>query len=164
MPEGRRKRPSESLEYGLNAITAILLGVMAFAICAQVFGRYVLDDAPGWSEEVAKFLMAWMTMVAAGALARRDGHIAVTVLVDRLPGPLATLTGAFRDVLILGMAMTLAWFGYLFAEFGLSTRASATEIPMVWPYAAIPAGGVLISLMLILRRIEDFHDAREAAR
>lgn len=161
-PEGRVLRPSEVLQRILNTLSAVFLGVMAFAICAQVFGRYVLDDAPGWSEEVAKFLMAWMTMVAAGALVRDDGHISVTVLTDRLPSAVAMLIAALRDMLILGMAMILAYFGFLFAEFGLNSRASATEISMAWAYAAIPAGGLLVAVMLVLKRIEDFRDRREA--
>lgn len=160
--EGRLLRPSEILQRILNTLSAIFLGVMAFAICAQVFGRYVLDDAPGWSEEVAKFLMAWMTMVAAGALIRDDGHISVTVLTDRLPSAVAVLIAGLRDLLILAMAVMLTYFGFLFAEFGLNSRASATEISMAWPYAAIPAGGLLVAVMLVLKRIEDFQGRQEA--
>jgi hypothetical protein len=34
----------------------------------QVFGRYVIGRAPAWTEEVARMLVLWMTMLGRGGL------------------------------------------------------------------------------------------------
>ena len=74
----------------------------------QVFARYVLERAPSWSEELAGFLMVWLTMLGAAAVLRGGGHISVTVLTDRLPPRLLRIALALRDVVMVATCGVLA--------------------------------------------------------
>ncbi|SME89905.1 TRAP-type C4-dicarboxylate transport system, small permease component [Tistlia consotensis] len=145
-------RLADAIERLLDALLLAAISVMVAAICWQVFGRYVLNHAPGWTEEVARFLMAWITLLGSAAVLRRRGHIAVTVVVELLPRPVAVAVGLVRDLLILVMAGALGWYGYAFAVIGGRRDSAAMEIPMFYPYLAIPAGAVLIGLLLLLAR------------
>ncbi|MFP5406580.1 MAG: TRAP transporter small permease, partial [Gammaproteobacteria bacterium] len=72
------------IEVFLDALIAFIPAVITVSLIYQVFGRYVLNSAPGWTEEVARMLIVWLTMLGAGACLRGGSHIAVTVLVNAL--------------------------------------------------------------------------------
>lgn len=140
-----------------SVVERVLIGVltvMVTAIMIQIVGRYVFSSTPSWTEEVARMCMAWVTMLGSAALVRRDDHIAVTAVIDACPPTLARALLALRDALILVMAGGLAYYGYGLVLVGGRRTSPALEIPMFYPYLAIPVGAVLIAVMLALRRLE----------
>jgi TRAP-type C4-dicarboxylate transport system permease small subunit len=145
-------RIADAVERLLDALLLAAIAVMVVSICWQVFGRFVLNHSPSWTEEVARFLMAWITLLGSAAVLRRRGHIAVTFVVELMPRPLALAVGLLRDLLILVMAGALGWYGYAFAVIGGRRDSAALEIPMFYPYLAIPVGAALIALLLLLSR------------
>ena len=147
------RRLADAIERVLDLLLLAAMLLMVVSVTDQVFGRYVLNDAPVWTAEVAGFMMAWITMLASAAVLRRQGHIAVTVVVDALPVPVAAAIGWLRDALILVMAGSLVWYGYAFAVIGGRRDSPALEIPMFWPYLCIPIGGALIAAQLVLSRL-----------
>lgn len=128
------------------------LTLMVVSICIQVAGRYLFGHAPSWTEEVARFLVTWVTMIGSALIIRRDGHIAVTVAFEALPKPIRLVVGWVRDALILMMAGALTYYGYAFAVLGGRRDSPALEIPMYYPYLAIPVGAALIAVLLMLSR------------
>jgi TRAP-type C4-dicarboxylate transport system permease small subunit len=126
---------------------------MVAAITWQVFARYVLESPSRWAEELARFLMVWTTMLGSAVVLRADGHVAVTLFVDLLPGWLREAVAVVRDALILGMAGVLAWYGYGLAMHAAREKATGLGISMTYPYLAIPVGAVLIALFLCLQRV-----------
>lgn len=141
------------IERGLDAVLALMILVMTGAIVWQVFARYVLDAAPNWSEELARFLMPWVAMVGSAAVLRGGGHVSVTALVERLGRGPAAVIRAVRDLVMLAIALVLIVHGYNFAELNGFQDSPAFEVPMSVPYAAMPVGGVLILLMVIIARL-----------
>ena len=62
-----------------------LLAAMAVIIFANVVLRYSTSQSIEWAEEVARYLMVWLTFLGAGPVLRYGGHIAVDNLQDSLP-------------------------------------------------------------------------------
>lgn len=146
-------RLARGLERALDLMLAAMLAVLVASLAWQVFGRYVLDRAPPWSEELARFLMVWITMLGAAAVSRGHGHIAVTTLPDALAPGARRALGLVRDLVVLWVAWVVGVHGLAMAEL-LSFQASpAFEVSMALPYAALPAGAALIALMVVLRRL-----------
>ena len=71
----------------------------------QIFGRYVIGRAPGWSEEVARMSIVWLTMIGAAACLRSGSHIAVTVLLNAVGPRLRLALLACRDTCITRAAV-----------------------------------------------------------
>ena len=146
-------RLAAAIERILDVLVAAALVVMVAAMVHQVFGRYVLGRAPSWSEELARFLMIWLTMLGAAAVLRGGSHISVTVLTDRLPPRLARVALALRDAVMVATCGGLVWWGIEFARLNGAQESAALEIPMTIPYAALPAGMALIVLMVLAARL-----------
>jgi TRAP-type C4-dicarboxylate transport system permease small subunit len=146
-------RLSAAIARTLDILLAVMLAVLVASLGWQVFGRYVLDRAPAWSEELARFLMVWITMLGAAAVMRDRGHIAVTALPDALPPTARRVLGAVSDLVVLWVAWIVGVHGAALADL-LSMQASpAFEVTMAVPYAALPVGAALIAAMVVLRRL-----------
>jgi TRAP-type C4-dicarboxylate transport system permease small subunit len=150
---GRADRIADAIERGLNLILAAMLLVMTVSVIWQVFGRYVVGRAPGWSEEVARYLMVWITMIGSAAVLRTGGHITVTVLVDRLHAGTRRIVLLVRDLAVVIAAGVMVWYGYEFAELNSFQDSAALEIPMSVTYAALWIGPALVLLVLLLIRL-----------
>jgi len=147
------RRIATRIERLLDGVMALALVVMLCSMLYQVFGRYVLQHAPGWSEELARYLMVWLTMLGSACVLRSGGHISVTTVTDRLSPAALTWALAVRDAALVATSGILAWWGVLFAEMNEVQESAALEIPMSIPYAALPVGAVLIVLLVLLARL-----------
>jgi TRAP-type C4-dicarboxylate transport system permease small subunit len=141
------------LERALDTILGLMLLAVAFSLFYQVFGRYVIGRAPGWTEEVARMLVAWMAMLGTAACLRSGGHIAVGALVDAMPRGVRAALLVVRDVATMATAGVLGWAGTRFAVMNGSQESAALEIPMSIPYSAMCVGAVLLAIMLALARL-----------
>jgi TRAP-type C4-dicarboxylate transport system permease small subunit len=152
-PSNGRERCVMAIERLLDGLLATGILVMAVSMAWQVIGRYAFGRAPGWSEELCRFLMLWVTMLGSAAVVRRGGHLTVTALLDVLPPAACSLLLALRDALMVATCGLLAWQGWLFAELNGDQDSAAMEIAMTWPYAAIPVGAALILVMVVAARV-----------
>jgi TRAP-type C4-dicarboxylate transport system permease small subunit len=140
------------LERALDTLAAAAVAAMAAAMFYQVFGRYVLSHAPSWSEELARYLMVWLTMLGSAAVLRTGGHITVTTLTDALPPGMQKAVLAVRDTILVCTCGALAWWGIGYARINGAQESAGMEIPMSIPYAALPVGAALIAVLVLLAR------------
>jgi TRAP-type C4-dicarboxylate transport system permease small subunit len=152
-PDNWADRLATGIERVLDGLLGLMLLVMTVAVVWQVFGRYALDRAPGWSEELARFLVVWVTMLGAAAVLRSGGHVTITALLDALPPGLARGVVLVRDLLLLACALVLIWTGYRFAEINGFQASPAFEVPMSYVYGSLWIGAALVILMLGLSRL-----------
>lgn len=151
-----------------SVLAAILLAVMVVIILAQVFFRYVLNSALPWPEEAARFLMLWMTGLAAPAIYRRGGFVAIDMLEVALPKRVAALLQLVLlliSALVLAVALKYGWkhvnSGWLFNSASLRLPMDmfgmgVVRVKLAWMYMSIFVGFVLLSLVnleLILRSL-----------
>jgi TRAP-type C4-dicarboxylate transport system permease small subunit len=85
---------------------------MVVVIMIQVFFRYVLNSALPWPDEVARFLMLWMTGLIAPSAYRWGGFVSIDMLERFLPKIISTLLTLFLlivslFVLIIGLELGL---------------------------------------------------------
>ncbi len=95
------------------AITALALMVMF--ILGQVFWRYVLNDAPNWTEEAARFGMIWLVGLMAPAAFRQGGFVAID-MVER------ALSNLVANLLTLALLLLSLWTLVILWEKGLNNH------------------------------------------
>ena len=127
----------------------VLMAAMTVDCLLGVFFRYVVQDALTWTEETARYLMIWMGFLATGLALREGGHIAVEIIVERMP------PGVQRAMLALVRLLSLAFLAAVIGAGGaLLVRVSGQRTPvlgisMMWPYLAIPVGCLLTALEMV---------------
>lgn len=133
-----------------------IIGSMMFVMCAviawQIFSRYVLKDMSSWSEEVARFLMVWISLLGSAAVLRRGGHVTVTILLDHISSKLKQRVLIIRDVLMLATLVSITYYGWEFAQINAVQLSAAMDIPMSWVYASLWLGmGLCVVVLLLIR-------------
>ena len=66
-----------------SAIMAIMLLIICIVMIMQVIARYIFNSPLVWSEEVARDLFIWMTMIGFSYNARTNNNIEMTLLTDK---------------------------------------------------------------------------------
>ena len=68
----------------LETVAIILLMALLTAVTfAQVVTRYLLGDPLIWSEEAARYLFVWVSMIGAALALREGGHFGLDLLIRR---------------------------------------------------------------------------------
>lgn len=90
-----------------RGLGALCMAAMVVIILAQVFWRYVLNNALPWPEEAARFLMLWATGLMIGTAFRRGGFVSIELFVRLLPKAAASLL----SLVLLGLCLAILWIG-----------------------------------------------------
>lgn len=151
-------------------VLVLLLSAMAVIVFANVTLRYLTNFSITWSEEVARYLMIWMTFLGAGLALRFGGHVAITNLQEAVPARAQRLMRLVIVVLLLAFFAAMMWMGYDYMSRMRFQVTPATRISFSYIYAAMPIGFLLMSvhLLLIVRayvtesRYEALDEGREA--
>jgi len=130
-----------------SAVTC-LLGFVA-TVLGSVIWRYVLNDAPAWSEQVALILVINVAMFGAAAGVRDEGHIGMESLVGLLPKNyqfyIAQVVGFFSILFGLSLTWGCASMANSVADMSIPTLG----ISQAWRYIPSVIAGVLIILFSI---------------
>jgi len=146
----------------------IAIFLMVVVIIIQVFFRYVLNNALPWPDELARFLMLWMTGLIAPSAYRWGGFVSIDILERFLPKILSTLLTIFilfvsLCVLVIGFELGLKHInvGWIFNSSSIKIPfhliGGKTEpIKLAWMYMSLPVGIVFlisVNIELIFRKI-----------
>lgn len=130
--------------------TAIFL--MSLIIPWGVFSRYVLGTGSQWPEPIAILLMMVFTFIGAAAAYRAGGHIAVSMLTERLPVGLQQLLAWVVDGLMVVVCGFVVWFGTRLSWETWGQGVSELPwLPVGATYAALPLGAAL-TLVFVLEK------------
>lgn len=125
----------------------ILLGsiviILAVLINVQVFQRYVLNQSVGWSDELLRLLLVWITFLGGAVGVGRCRHLGMNFLGRWLPPE--QLRGLNRLVwcLVLAFAAVVLWFGLDATRTAFGRIFTMTGIPVGWQYLAAPVAAAL---------------------
>jgi TRAP-type C4-dicarboxylate transport system permease small subunit len=133
-----------------------LLTATGLVATIQVASRYVLSRPFSWTEELATCLFVYLAFVGAALALKKKEHFALETLVERLPDRLKRGVCLLSSILILACSAIVFWFGCRLTAQGWNVTTPALEIPSSIPYAAVPLGGLLMTLRAFESLIEQW--------
>jgi TRAP-type C4-dicarboxylate transport system permease small subunit len=128
-------------------LAVICFWSMAVIVFLQFFTRYVLNNSLAWTEEIARYLLMWVTFIGSAVAMRRGTHIAVEVAHMFLPAPAVRVLNFLIDVTVLCFLALLCWFGIAITERMHIQTMTVIEWPM-----SIVYGGITFGCFLMLWR------------
>jgi len=128
---------------------AALIGVITLQIVSRV-----LFTAVGWTEEVARFLLVWITFLASTLAFQRGRHIAVTFVVDALPGRLRQIARLAALLIVLAFMITLIVIGYRYMQVQSFQKSASLRLSMTYVYAVMPICAAIMAWYALVDIIE----------
>ncbi|NHN35783.1 TRAP transporter small permease [Pseudomaricurvus alcaniphilus] len=132
-------------------ISAAGLVLMSLIIGWQVFGRYVLNASPAWSEPVALLLMLYYIMLAAAVGVYEGFHLGLRIVIDNLPPLPRCILSVINDGLVGFFGLQMFIHGTKLAGFTVDhviPTLGISRAAAYWPFAA---AGLLILIFSIER-------------
>jgi TRAP-type transport system small permease protein len=135
--------------------TELVVGVtltvmMVLAVFLQVVFRYVVNLPLSWTEELARYVFVWASMIGASMGVKKKTHFCLDSLLKAFPHRQRKIAEAVLYVLMSVFLLILVYFGALFSRELYVQTAPGLDIPMAIPYAAVPVGGLLMLIHILL--------------
>jgi TRAP-type C4-dicarboxylate transport system permease small subunit len=127
-------------------VSFALFWMMAAIVFYQVFTRYILNDAAGWTEEISRYFLVAVVFIGASMSVRKNNHIQVDYFYRLMPKAMGRVLSILVDVvrcLFLGYATWLTWL--LIERIG-SSRMAIVDLPVGWVFGAMLFGFALMFL------------------
>ena len=158
----------------LEALLMILCGG-----CIAMFTLTVLCDvvtrtigAPWlWLQQVTTAFFAWGVFIGMAAATRRLDHFYLTEITKRMTGRPRNTIEIVNRLIVLCVAIAIAWFGWQNALLDLGSFRMPSLVPLTVYTGIVPIAGVLVTLFTIEQLVngwrngfagpEDNEDTRE---
>ena len=72
------------LDCFLEALVGTVMAVLVLDVSWQVFTRFILRDPSIWTDELATFLLIWVSLLGAAVALKRRAHLGMDYFVERL--------------------------------------------------------------------------------
>ncbi|MEF2071591.1 TRAP transporter small permease [Consotaella aegiceratis] len=122
----------------------------------QVWGRYVLNNSPSWTEPSSVVLMGWFIFLGAAIGVREGYHLGFDILLVSLPEGPRKILMTVSDILVLCFGFGMMWFGYGLVAGTWSDPMPAIGIPTGLTYLPPVIGGFLIAVFSLERIVLRF--------
>jgi len=139
----------QALDRVLDGITLLLLTVLLLVVGAQILTRYVLNYSLFWSEELARYLFIYLVFIGSAIVMRRNGHIQVSVFVERLPSGVRRGLAIVSDLLLLSFTVIVLIHGVRLAAMVWTVPTAAMLIPWTLVYLGIVLGMAAMVLAVL---------------
>ena len=150
-------KANDFLQIIASTLASILVGLMTLVILYMVFFRYVLNDTPYWSEEVARCMMLWMTFCVLPVSYRLGSNVSLEIILKKLEGKVSEIFQIVIHLLILLFILNFFYYSLNFVETGMFARAYSFDLQIGYIYLILPISFTfmfLVSIELITNHLE----------
>ena len=153
------KHVNDAFQKIATILASTLIGLMTLVILYMVYFRYILNDTPYWSEEVARCMMLWMTFIVLPVSYRLGSNVALEILLGKLKGNLLIILEIFIHLLILAFIINFFYLSLNFVKSGMMARAYSFDLQIGYIYLVLPISFFfmfLVSIELLLNKFKKF--------
>jgi TRAP-type C4-dicarboxylate transport system permease small subunit len=132
-------------------LAGIGLVLMTAFVAWQVFGRYVLNRSPSWTEPGSVMLMSWFIFLGAAVGVRENNHMGFDVLLYVLPRSGKRVLRMISDLVILAFGIGMIWYGSQLVALTWNSTLPSLGISGGFDYFPVVAGGLLACVFALER-------------
>ena len=138
----------------------LLIAAMTLLVVDVVWGvltRYVGGEQASWTEELARFLLIWVSLLGGAAAFEQKSHLGVDYFVTKFDDSIRDNLKRFSYAIVLFFAISIFVVGgsrVVYNALVLDQTTPALGWKMGFVYLAIPISGVFMVLFTIANLLE----------
>jgi len=147
------KTTKKILDRSLEILIIVVMAVLTVDVLWQVFTRFVLKDPSTGTEELAIFLLIWVSLLGAAVALNRGAHLGVDYFVGKLPARIRLYTEVFVFLCISLFSLCVMVIGgasLVISTLNLGQISPALGIKIGYVYLAIPISGFFLVLYSVI--------------
>ncbi|MFO7726043.1 MAG: TRAP transporter small permease [Oceanipulchritudo sp.] len=134
---------------GLEIVVGSILALLLFDVLLGVFTRFIIGEQTRWTEEVAIYLLIWVSLLGAAVAYADNAHLGVDYFVEKLHPDVRALSQRIVHV-IVGLfslfALVIGGTKLVVQTLEGGQVSAALGIPVGIVYAAVPISGLFFIL------------------
>lgn len=127
-------------------VSGIGLVIMTAAIGWQIFGRFVLNNSPTWTEPVSLLLMLYYILLAAAVGVHEGFHLSLDLFRSLAPERMRRAFDYANHGIVGVFGLAMAWYGVALARATWTNKIAVLDLPQGISYLPIGISGALIAL------------------
>lgn len=151
----------DQIERALDICIGSLCLMLLTVLCIEVVNRYFFGISWPWVQYIVPFCFLWMCMLGSAVGVRRGQHFEVDLIANLLDGLPSRIHRTLMLTSTVAAGTLIAWSSIGFVQLGLLKSSPATGAPMIYIYASLLLGGVLMALFALERLITGHRKARK---
>ena len=150
----------------IKILEVALISAMAVLVVDVLLGvgtRYIMGAQVSWTEELARVLLIWVSLLGGAVAYGEKAHLGVDYLVEKMEAPSKKAMMISVDIAVIGFAITVLLMGgwnLTFETFQLDQRMMALNIPKGYVYMAVPISGIFFVIFAIESMLETLSGKR----
>jgi len=155
------KSMKKVLDRSLELLVMVVVAVLIVDVLWQVFTRFVLKNPSTWTEELAVFMLIWVSLLGAAVALGRGAHLGIDYFVGKLGARKRLYTEVFVFLCISLFSLCVMVLGgakLVVSTLKLQQTSPALQVKVGYVYLAVPISGfflVLYSIIGLVERIAD---------
>ena len=148
----------------MELLLVILFGCLVIDVLWQVLARYLLQGSYSFTEELARFLLIWLSVLGAAYLNACKEHLSMDFLYDRLSKHNQFRLSVFGEGIIFIFALLVMVVGgsnLVYITLHLEQLSGTLRIPLGYVYSILPISGFLIMSFSVYHISRFFQDQKE---
>jgi TRAP-type C4-dicarboxylate transport system permease small subunit len=137
------------------AVLIILVAVMTVVVFLQVVYRYVLTQPLHWSEELARYLFVWLSILGATLGLQKRGHFGLDFFYRMFPDKGRRFLQFLIYLLMGSVILVILVQGIKLVQITVLQESPAMGISMGWAYACLPVAAALMTIHLLVIFLKD---------
>jgi len=131
----------------------ILFIILISAVLIQVISRYVFNNPPSWTEELARYCQVWLIILTSSICIKKGNHLAVDYLSHKFSIKTNRIIKFTISILIVMYLCVVVVFGIRLVAVGDYQVSPAMQIKMSYIYLIFPIGGFIMLLEAVINSI-----------
>lgn len=137
----------DKVNRALEIVLIFLTSILVLDVLWQVFSRYVLSSPSSFTDELAGYLLIWVSLLGAAYVAGKREHLAIDILLQKSGPERQRMLRILIQSVILAFSATVLVIGgswLVYTRFYLGVKSAALQIPLGYVYTVLPVSGLLI--------------------
>ena len=150
----------------LNSVVVVLcvgfLLVMLGISFTGFFYTLVSGDSLSWTYSLARLFIPWIGLLSITVAFKRGEHIAMTSLLNMMPGPVMSVLRLVNRAVLLLFSLLLMWYGWEYFDNSTDYYMVSDQIQIhsAWVAASLPVTGLIMFIHALTA--DDVTDAAPA--
>lgn len=131
----------------LEQLLVVLMAIMVIVVTWQVTTRYLLNSPSSYTEELATYLLIWISLLGAAYALRLRAHLGVDILTHKLQGNAKRTSELIIYTAIILFSLVVLVVGgirLVSITLQLDQLSAAFKVPVGYIYLVLPLSGLLM--------------------
>ena len=162
--EERMQKVTRIVDTILSWFLVALMVAMVATVSWQVATRYVLNSPSSYTEELASYLLIWISLLGAAYALRVRAHLGIDILVRRFQARRRRAARIFSYGTIIVFSLVALIFGggwLVYVTLDLNQLSAAFQLPIGYVYTVIPLSGLITIYYSVVALLELRQESKE---